>query len=264
MCLVALAWQAHPRFPLVLAANRDEFHARPSAAMQWWSDGHILAGQDLQAGGTWLGLSRHARLGVLTNVREPGRHQDGLASRGHFIPWWLDPEHDAQTLADRLAQTPANGYNLLGLDLARGEAHCWSNRHGHRALLQAGLYGLSNAALDTPWPKLLRLKQHLQDRLTLDEPSALVERLLAALADRHQPDDTQLPQTGVPIDWERWLSRIFIETPDRRYGTRCSTVVVAERRASGGFRLHVAEQSWDAQGHATTQVRHEVETGSAN
>lgn len=260
MCLVALAWQFHPRFPLVLAANRDEFHARPAAPMRWWPDDHILAGRDLQAGGTWLGLSRQGRLGVLTNVREPGRHQDGLASRGHFIPWWLDSHHDADTLQAQLEQTHTNGYNMLGLDLARGEAHCWSNRHGHRRRLQPGLYGLSNAALDTPWPKLQRLKNHLQQQMAIEEPRALVDRLLMALADRHQPEDIHLPQTGVPLDWERWLSRIFIQTPDGRYGTRCSTVVVAERHAAGDLRLHVAEHSWDSQGCPLTQIRHELRT----
>ena len=256
MCLMAMAWRLHPRMPLVLAANRDEFHHRPAQAMHWWDDGLTLAGRDLQAGGTWLGLSRAGRIGLLTNVREPGRNEEGLPSRGSLVPAWLTGERNADALSERLSGLRTNGYNLLGLDVVQSQAHCWSNRNGHAQHLSPGVYGLSNAALNTPWPKLERLKGDVQSHLRDPEhtPQNLADRLLQALTDRTQPNDEHLPRTGVPLDWERWLSSVFIRTPDGRYGTRCSTVIVVEQTSAHGLRLHAWEQSWDASGRPTTRV----------
>jgi uncharacterized protein with NRDE domain len=123
------------------------------------------------------------------------------------------------------------------------------------------VYGLSNAGLDTPWPKLQRLKSRLALEMAQAGQSAeaadhVLQCLLDALQDRHQPADEELPLTGVPLEWERWLGRVFIETPDARYGTRCSTVIVVEQTTAAGWRLHVMEQSWDAQGHAAGLIRH--------
>lgn len=258
---MAMAWRVHPRWPLVLAANRDEFHSRPAQPMHWWDDGHTLAGRDLQAGGTWLGLSRAGRIGLLTNVREPGRHQDGLPSRGSLVPAWLTGLHDANALAHSLRGLHTNGYNLLGLDLKENQAHCWSNRHGHAQHLAPGVYGLSNAALDTPWPKLQRLKQQVHGHLHSPSttPAGLVDRVLQALTDTEQAADAHLPQTGVALEWERWLSSVFIQTPDGRYGTRCSTVIVVEQTPSQGLHLHALEQTWDAQGQPGSRVEHRLE-----
>lgn len=268
MCLMAMAWQLHERFPLVLAANRDEFHHRASAAMDWWPDGHTLAGRDLQAGGTWLGISRQGRIGLLTNVREPGHNRDGLASRGHIIPLWLQGSHAAPEMRRSLAALEHNGYNLLALDVAHAHAHWTSNRHGHLDPLPPGLHGLSNAAFDTPWPKLTRLKQGVAramaplragDSTADGSPEALLDSLIDLLVDRHQPSDDELPRTGVPQEWERRLGRIFIETPDQAYGTRCSTALVVERMNEDQWRLHVLEQSWNAQGRPSNRVQHHVD-----
>lgn len=258
MCLMAMAWGMHPRLPLVMAANRDEFHERKATPMAWWDDGQTLAGRDLQAGGTWLGLSRHGRIGLLTNVREPGRQQAELPSRGALVPLWLNEAADAEDMAGRLHAIDTNGYNLLGIDLAREQAHCWSNRHGDRHTLGPGLYGLSNAALDTPWPKLQRLKDLMGSALEGHAVDEMQTSLLQALADRVQPDDADLPQTGVPLDWERWLSRIFIETPDGRYGTRCSTVVVVQASSAAQWQVHAVEQSWDPQGKPLQRAAHHL------
>jgi uncharacterized protein with NRDE domain len=258
MCLMAMAWGMHPRLPLVLAANRDEFHDRQATPMAWWDDGHTLAGQDLQAGGTWFGLSRHGRIGLLTNVREPGRQQADLPSRGALVPLWLKDATDADDMSQRLRNVATNGYNLLGIDLMRAQAHCWSNRHGDRHALDPGIYGLSNAALDTPWPKLQRLKEFLSSALDRQALEELQDGLLQALADRAQPEDASLPQTGVSLDWERCLSRIFIETPDGRYGTRCSTVVVVEHTPPGQWQVHAVEQSWNSRGEPTQRVAHRL------
>ena len=253
---MAMAWQLHPNLPLILAANRDEFHEREATAMGWWDDGHTLAGRDLQAGGTWLGLSREGRIGLLTNVREPGQQHPGLPSRGGLVPMWLQTAVGPADMAERLQITRTNGYNLLGIDLANAQAHCWSNRHGHRERLEPGLYGLSNAALDTPWPKLQRLKRMVSE--ACEQPAQLKSALLQALTDRDQAPDEHLPQTGVPLDWERWLSSIFIQTPDQRYGTRCSTVIVAEQSTPWQWKVHAVEQSWNSQGQPTGRVEQTV------
>lgn len=259
VCLMAMAWQVHERYPLLLAANRDEFHRRPSTTMDWWPDGRILAGQDLEAGGTWLGLSRSGRIGLLTNVREPGKHREGLASRGHIVPRWLQHAHSSSELRAELAAMAHNGYNLLALDLARQHAHWWSNRHGHQDPLPAGVHGLSNAALGTPWPKLERLRRGvgaLAQPSSNESPEQVLDALLNLLTDRHQPPDEQLPRTGVAQEWERLLGRIFIETPDRAYGTRCSTALVVERIDPRRWRLHAVEQGWDDRGQPTARAHH--------
>ncbi len=247
-----MAWQVHPRLPLVLAANRDEFHDRESAPMAWWDGQGILAGRDLRAGGTWLGLSQAGRIALLTNVREPGPQEPKLPSRGALVPMWLQGEPAAPEMAQRLQAMHTNGYNLLGIDLMGSEAHCWSNRHGHQHSLPPGLYGLSNAALDTPWPKLKRLK-HLLDE-ACRQPDGLSDTLMRALTDRQRPHDEQLPQTGISKDWERWLSSIFIQTPHGRYGTRCSTVIVVEQQGPQEWQVRAVEQGWDAQGRASSRV----------
>lgn len=265
MCLIAAAWGLHPRYPLVLAANRDEFHDRPSTPMDWWADGQTLAGRDLQAGGTWLGLNREGRVGVLTNVREPGRQSADAASRGHIISRWLEPSTEIGGLQDQLQTARHNGYNLLALDLARGEMHWTSNRHGHRHRLGRGLYGLSNAALDTAWPKLERLKALLAQALEPTTHSSsttaaeLLERLHHGLQDRHQPADDELPRTGISWEWEQHLARIFIQTPDGRYGTRCSTVIVVEATHEDRGTVHVQEQTWSPKAEPAGVTRHQFE-----
>lgn len=272
MCLMAMAWRLHPRLPLILAANRDEFHDREASPMAWWEGEDILAGRDLRAGGTWLGVNRQGRIGLLTNVREPGRNEAGLPSRGGLVPLWLGGASSALDMPSRLQALPTNGYNLLGIDLAEQEAHCWSNRHGHRHHLKSGIYGLSNASLDSPWPKLQRLKRELervQAQLSPFQAQPSVSRsehlaatirasLLQALTDRESAPDDQLPRTGISLEWERWLSSIFIQTPDGRYGTRCSTVIIVERLSPDQLQLHTAEQTWDAKGQAQGLVEHTV------
>lgn len=273
---MAMAWQLHPSLPLVLAANRDEFHDRESAPMAWWEGQGILAGRDLRAGGTWLGLNQRGRMALLTNVREPGRQQPQLPSRGSLVPLWLQEPLAAPEMTAQLEAVSVNGYNLLGIDLIGSQAHYWSNRHGHRHGLPPGLYGLSNAALDTPWPKLQRLKGMVQDLVhSVTQPARheahqpadhLVESLMRALADRDQPADEQLPQTGVSAEWERWLSRIFIETPQNRYGTRCSTVVVVRQPAPRVWEMLAIEQSWTPQGlpHGRVEQRWTVSAEEAS
>lgn len=247
MCLLALALQAHPRYPWVLAANRDEFYARPSAPLGWWADAPVLGGRDLLAGGSWLLLNGAGRLALVTNVREPLRPPPADArSRGELVLEALACEPAG---LPALAQAPRAGFNLLWADLPTGQAHWLSNRAPGGAL-PAGLHGLSNAALNTPWPKLTRLRERLQQGLGREpEPTELIQRALSALADRQPALDAELPDTGVGLLRERQLSSasVHIAGPDGQpvYGTRCSTVVLAERTAAG-LRLWVHERRFGA------------------
>lgn len=249
MCLIALARDAHPRFDLVIAANRDEFLDRPAAALHRWSDG-TLAGRDLRAGGTWMGLTPTGRLALLTNVRRPGAVRPDAPSRGEIVPQWLHGGADAAAFCSALAAAGHNPFNLLAADLHRGEFFWTGTDHPAPHALPAGIHGLSNAALDTPWPKTERLKLALREALRRhDGADALIDALLLALADRTRAPDERLPSTGVALEVERYLSPVFIDEP--HYATRCSTVLLRER-VSG--RLTVVELT-----HAAEPFRTRVE-----
>ena len=253
MCLIAFAWNAHPRWRLLLAGNRDEFHARPSAALVRWDDAPIIGGRDLEAGGTWLGVTDSARCCVVTNVRDPRDPQRG-ASRGLLATDYLGGAADAIAHARQLLPA-ADGYrpfNLLTFDAQ--VAFYLGNRPEPRAQRVApGVHGLSNADFNTPWPKTRALMQRLQQWID-DGGEADFAPLFEALADERQAPDAQLPDTGVRLERERWLSSAFIR--GESYGTRASTVVaigheghgvIVERRFGpngrfdGETRLHFAD-----------------------
>lgn len=234
MCLVALALDQSSRFPFVLAANRDEFFDRPAERLGWWEPPEggpaILGGRDLQAGGTWLGLTAQGRLGLVTNVRNPNDVDPQAPSRGHIVPQWLRGDCAMSMLWPRLAMSGYNGFNMLALDFAQGECFWLNNRKLYPERLQRGVFGLSNALLNTPWPKVQQLKARLKQALaTADDAQLLSDRLFEALADPAVASDEQLPQTGVSLEWERLLSSAFIRSTNGLYGTRCSTLVITER-----------------------------------
>jgi uncharacterized protein with NRDE domain len=222
MCLIAFAWRSHPRWRLLLAGNRDEFHARPSAALARWADAPIVGGRDLEAGGTWLGVSDVGRCCVVTNVRDPRDPQRG-SSRGLLATDYLSGSADAATHAEQLLREAADyrPFNLLTFDAQ--SAFYLGNRPLPRAQrVSDGVHGLSNADFNTPWPKTRMLMQRLQgwidDRGELD-----FAPLFEALANEQVAPDAQLPDTGIGRERERWLSSAFIRGDD--YGTRASTVV---------------------------------------
>jgi len=245
VCLAVIALDAHPRYALVVAANRDEQHARPAAPLAWWSDRtprDLLAGRDLAAGGTWLGITARGRWAFVTNVREPGRFDPALASRGALVVRVLDDRRDMiETLTDvERAGAGYNGYNLIAGDIARA---AWtSNRVPGVQSLAAGVHGVSNARLDTPWPKLLRVKAGVEawTRAGRDDTAGLLE----LLADRALTPDRDLPSTGVTLEWERRLSAPFIVSDG--YGTRCSTVLTVDRAGAAVM----TERTFDAAGAA--------------
>jgi uncharacterized protein with NRDE domain len=237
MCLALVAWRAHPRFALVLAANRDEYHARTAVAATWWDDGW-LAGRDLAGGGTWLGITRAGRWALLTNVREPARHDPKAPSRGALVVRILAAADDAGVaLASAIRDANGyNGFNLLAGD--RGTTWWGSNRAGAPHTLAPGLHGLSNATLDTPWPKVTRSKAALAAWCATSGTD--IEPVFALLGDRTIAPDNALPATGIPRARERQLSSPFIVGDD--YGTRCSTVVAITHAGEARF----VERSFDA------------------
>ena len=247
MCLVLVAWRSHPDYPLVVAANRDEFFARPAAPAAFWADAPaVLAGRDLQAGGTWMGATRGGRFAALTNFRDPAVLRAAAASRGHLVADFLRGRHSAAAYLAALAPRAGayNGFNLLvgdGTDLA------WiSNAGGVPRLLAPGIYGLCNHLLDTPWPKVEAAKSALAAALAALPDDAALFRLLRD--DSVHPDDA-LPRTGVSLEWERLLSAAFVRAPG--YGTRSSTLLRIGKDDWAVF----DEQTWLAGGAPGPRVR---------
>jgi uncharacterized protein with NRDE domain len=236
MCLVLVVWHTHPQYPCLVAANRDEFHARPTAPAAWWPDhSQILAGRDLEAGGTWLGMTRTGRFAALTNYRDPEQRQAQALSRGALVTYMLE---SGVSVADGLAYLRAEGprYNGFNIIFSDGERlGIFESTRGAGRELGPGIYGLSNHLLDTPWPKVQKAKSRLQAALSNITDTA---PLLALLRDDRPAPDAQLPQTGVSVEWERLLSSAFVRAQD--YGTRCSTIIRIE--AEG--RAYFEEWSW--------------------
>jgi uncharacterized protein with NRDE domain len=232
MCLILLAWQAHPEYPLILAANRDEFYDRPTAAADFWKERpDILGGLDLKDGGTWLGVTRRGRWAALTNFRDPAAIRSGTPSRGWLVRNFLEGRDSPAAYLKRLLHRAAdyNPFNLFAGD--RESLHILSSR-GTPGPIPPGIHGLSNALLDTPWPKIRRGREAfrlLLERETGPDPEAL----FALLADMERAPDGELPETGIGLDWERILSPLFITSPV--YGTRSSTVLMADRRGGITF-----------------------------
>lgn len=243
MCLIVFAWQPESPTVLRLAANRDEFYARPSAALSQWPDAPgVFAGRDLQAGGTWLGVTAQGRFAALTNIRDPGQ-KAGTRSRGALTADYLLGQESAPVYLDRIMRDAEEhaGFNLLVGD--RHQLWHFNSQEGRPRQLQSGIYGMSNASLDTPWPKLLRARSALSDRVERED-----EALLELLSDSHLPADHLLPDTGVGLATERLLSSIFITTA--AYGTRASTVLNLGRDG----RWNITERSFGPQGALLGEV----------
>jgi uncharacterized protein with NRDE domain len=226
MCLIVLAWQEHPDFPLVVAANRDEFFARPSAKAAFWEEApDVLAGRDLEAGGTWLGVSRQGRFAALTNYREGAKQRPGAPSRGALVADFLTQRVDAETYLAELATRSGdfNGFNLFVGD-GRKLGYCANRGGAGWSFLSPGIYGLSNHLLDTPWPKLGSAKIAFAQALKgLPAETSFFD----LLTDSEIVSDAHLPDTGVALEWERCLSAVFVRSAN--YGTRASTVLTVRK-----------------------------------
>ena len=254
MCLLVIAWKNHPRYRLILAGNRDEFQDRPAAPLNWWQDdARILAPRDLKANGTWLGVARSGRFGVVTNFRDLQAPAEYSPSRGTLVPRFLTGATSPKEFLDDLrgAAPRYSGFNLLvGGPRA---LYYFSNRGTPVPLsLKPGTYGVSNHLLDTPWPKLARTRARFNE--LLKQPDPAVDALFGMLADRTRTADAELPHTGLPLEWERTVSSPFIVND--RYGTRCSTVLLVER--NGRTVLH--ERRFDPEGVQTGVTRFEFKS----
>jgi uncharacterized protein with NRDE domain len=250
MCLVLIALDSHADYPLIVAANRDEFYDRPTAPAAFWTDApSVLAGRDLKAGGTWLGIDRRGRLAAVTNYRQGERERPAPRSRGHLVSDFLTTETGALEYMERVRGDAGfyNGFNLIASD--GGGLLYYSNREDRVRTLVPGVYGLSNHLLDTPWPKVASTKTAF-DALLNGGASDLTADLFTLLSDRSRPADDLLPSTGIGREWERLLSSAFIASDD--YGTRSSTVVLV---GHGG--IVFVERTFGPRGIPGAQARFE-------
>lgn len=256
MCLLVLAWNTHPRYRLLVAANRDEYHDRPSAPLgPWPAPAEVLAGQDLRAGGTWVGIDRRRRFGIVTNFRDLVRAPVHAPSRGGLIPRYLAA---AASPGDYLAtlEHEAGSYGGFNLLLADGDSLWYGSNRGvpFARALSSGIHGLSNERLDTPWPKLRRVRQGFEDWLrgggSVDDG-----KLFTLLADRAPATAAEGLMSGVSAEWERILSSPFVL--HQTYGTRSTTLVAIE--PSGA--CYLAERRFDPSGACSGQSEYRLRPG---
>jgi uncharacterized protein with NRDE domain len=251
MCLVLIAWRVHPRYPLIVAANRDEFYDRPTLpARRWPGATEMIAGQDLEAGGSWMGVDATGRFAAVTNFRELEQGPADALSRGTLVTDYLLGNASAESYLAELAERAERyrGYNLLITE--GGELFCASNRGATIHRLPPGIHGVSNGPLDSDWPKVKRGRQLLARAVDHIEPST--EQLLELLRDQAQPADAALPDTGVGLEWERLLGTIAIDgvLAGRDYGTRSASVLLLDAQGRGQFIEHsrMNDASWHQSG----------------
>ncbi|HEX7558905.1 MAG TPA: NRDE family protein [Usitatibacter sp.] len=231
MCLIVLAWRASAAFPLVVAANRDEWRERPADPARWWSDHpDLLAGRDLQAGGTWMGVTREGRFAAVTNFRDPSDKRSNARSRGGLVTeFLLGSDSPARFLSNLSARSHEyNGFNLILGDGA--SLFYFGSREGTPRAIEPGVHGLSNHTLDEPWPKVVRGNARMGRALEGGDPAPA---LFEMLSDRTGARDEDLPQTGVSVEWERRLAPALIVGAD--YGTRVSTVLTISSSGNVSF-----------------------------
>lgn len=247
MCILFIAINQHPDYPLIIAANRDEFHRRPTAPSSFW-DSHpsMLAGQDLEAKGTWMGVTRYGGIAALTNIRDP-RQSTHARTRGELVVNALTKQ-DTAALERRLQadRTHYNGYNLVYGHLT--DLTVYNNAHDTFFPLSDGVHGLSNADIHTHWPKVTRGMHALTDYISTT-PRIEQDDLFTLLRDEVKAGDHQLPQTGIGYEWEKRLSSIFIQSPD--YGTRTSTLLLVDNQQC----CHWQERTFSPEGVITDTRR---------
>ena len=226
MCLIFFSFNNHPAYKLIIAGNRDEFYSRKTAAANFWEDHpRILAGRDLEAGGTWMGITKTGKLSMLTNYRDPRNIDPTAPSRGHLVSDFLRETDSPETYIRQL-ETKGKAYNGFNLIVGNAEELWYYSNYKHGAeKLASGFYGISNHLLETPWPKVIRGKQKMEPALR--KPTIDAEELFEILYDDQLATDDQLPDTGLSLDRERALSSTFIKTD--AYGSRCSTVILIDK-----------------------------------
>lgn len=258
MCLILFSYKSHPDYPLILAANRDEFFKRPTASADFWHDvPELLGGRDLRHGGTWLGITKKGRIAAVTDYRDPFTQKKDAPSRGLLVSGFLKGKEKPFEYLQRISKE-AHRYNGFSLVLGNvSSLYYYSNRNNKIEGLSQGIYGLSNHLLDTPWPKVKKGKEAFRKILSQNKnPSP--EALFEILADTKRPEDTLLPDTGVGLERERVLSSIFISTPD--YGTRSSTILFIDKENHVTF----IERVFHPESKQIKTERHEFKIDSIN
>lgn len=247
MCLIVFSYKQHPQYPLIFAANRDEYYERPSQAAHFWENyPNILAGKDLKAGGTWMGINKEGEFSAITNYRDPNIEKENPPSRGKLVLDFLQTDENAQNYLSEL-QSHADqymGFNLLAGSL--DQLGYYSNQQDNILFLDSGLFGLSNHLLETSWPKVRRAKKKLHH--IIQDKDITPEPLFDLLTDDHEAPDEELPDTGIPKEIEKKVSPIFIKSEG--YGTRCSTILLIDHLGKVTF----AERRYKPQ---TTEVEEE-------
>jgi uncharacterized protein with NRDE domain len=224
MCLILIASRIHPDYPLIIAANRDEFYNRPTAPLDFWDDHpEILAGRDLQGNGTWLGVSRNGRIAAVTNYRDPRSDKPGALSRGLLVSHFLMGSQSPEIYIERVghAGNLYNGFNLVAGDV--NKLRWFSNVTMTSSILDPGIHAICNHLLDTPWPKLEKAKSGLLDIIN-ENRNIDPETIFQLLSDTSVPPDEYLPDTGIGLEWERMLASIFVQSDV--YGTRSSSIIL--------------------------------------
>lgn len=254
MCLIFLSLNKHPHYKLIIAANRDEFYNRQTAPARFW-EGHpnVVAGRDLEAGGTWMGMNRNGRISMITNYRDPAHINPKAPSRGKLVSDYLI---NTEPPADYMKQVAVRGKEYNGFNLVVGtpdELIYYSNYKGTIDKIAEGVHGLSNHLLDTPWPKV---KNGLEKfRAVIASENVQPDTLLDAMYDGQLAPDNELPETGIGVERERALSAMFIKSPG--YGSRCTTVVLVDKKNFVVF----AERSYDLSAFTYTTNSYSFQIG---
>ena len=238
MCLILFSYQQHPEYPLIIAANRDEFYERPTKAAGYWEDyPNILAGRDVEAGGTWMGINEQGKIAMLTNFRDLSNNKTNAPSRGKLVSNFLQNESDASVYLQAIAQ---KGETYNGFNLICGEPKSlqyYGNYQQGVHPINAGIHGLSNALLDTPWPKVEKGKTKLRHLIKTNAVNS--NDLFTLLYDDERAPEEELPDTGIGKEKELVLSSMFIKSPG--YGSRCSTVLLIDK----SNRVYFTERTYD-------------------
>lgn len=261
MCLIFFAINAHTEFPLIVAANRDEYFQRPTLPMHGWDNSNIVAGKDLTGGGTWMGMSKTGRFAALTNFRDPQESIHNPLSRGLLVRQFLE---STQSAPDYLESVIHEGHRYPGFNLVAGQGHqLWyvSNKSARQPQpLEAGIHGLSNHLMNTPWPKVSQGKTALQQVLQRNPhpgEHTLKNSLFDLMNHREPAADQDLPDSGVGAFLEKVLSPRFIQAPMLNYGTRCSSVILINNERHH----YLFEKTWDSNGQEVDKVELKLTAG---
>lgn len=253
MCILFFAIKQHPKYPVIICANRDEFHQRSTQAMHWWptkdNQSSMLAGKDLQAGGTWLGLNKQGRFSALTNFRQPQLFDQNKQSRGDLVLQALAKKDDVMTILLEQSAHLYNGFNLVFGQLS--DLTCFDSVSQKHQKLTAGFHSLCNGALDDVWPKMAQGQAQLAN--AIQNQSLNIDKLFELMTNSEQAQTEHLPNTGIPLNWEQLLSSIFIVSPE--YGTRTTNIITQDNEGN----ICVYDRSYNEQGKCTQEQSLSIE-----